>query len=125
MRAVTFQSMSRMSSCGSYSRTSSNSMPRPLNTLWYSPANSVLTSRDVVTSMKRTLERISFGSMAGFPALRHFHLVEDHFHQVFGRLFLRFGFVGGRHAMAHHVEADRLDVVGHHVRAAAHESVSA
>jgi hypothetical protein len=35
MRAVTFQSMVRMSSPGTYSRTSSNSMPWPLKTLWY------------------------------------------------------------------------------------------
>ena len=31
-RAVTFQSMVRISSPGTYSRTSSKSMPRPLNT---------------------------------------------------------------------------------------------
>ena len=40
MRAVTFQSMERTSSPGWYSRTSANSMPCPLNTEWYSPANS-------------------------------------------------------------------------------------
>ncbi len=33
-RAVTFQSMVRTSSPGLYSRTSSKSMPRPLNTEW-------------------------------------------------------------------------------------------
>jgi hypothetical protein len=33
-RAVTFQSMVRGSSPGSYSRTSANSMPRPLKTAW-------------------------------------------------------------------------------------------
>ncbi len=34
MRAVTFQSIVRTSSPGAYSRTSANSMPRPLNTAW-------------------------------------------------------------------------------------------
>jgi hypothetical protein len=34
VRAVTFQSMERMSSPGTYSRTSWNSMPWPLNTEW-------------------------------------------------------------------------------------------
>ena len=32
VRAVTFQSIARTSSPGTYGRTSSNSMPRPLNT---------------------------------------------------------------------------------------------
>ena len=34
-RAVTFQSIMRTSSPGTYSRTSSKSMPRPLKTEWY------------------------------------------------------------------------------------------
>ena len=34
VRAVTFQSIERMSSPGWYSLTSSNSIPMPLNTLW-------------------------------------------------------------------------------------------
>ena len=38
-RAVTFQSMSRTSSPGTYGRTSSNSTPRPLKTLCDRPAN--------------------------------------------------------------------------------------
>ena len=38
VRAVTFQSIARMSSPGTYGRTSSNSMPRPLNTERYAPA---------------------------------------------------------------------------------------
>jgi hypothetical protein len=36
-RAVTFQSIFRMSSPYEYSRTSENSIPRPLKTEWYSP----------------------------------------------------------------------------------------
>ena len=46
-RAVTFQSMVRTSSPGMYSRTSSKSMPRPLNTEWYAPARLSLTMRRV------------------------------------------------------------------------------
>ena len=34
IRAVTFQSIERISSPGWYSRTSSKFIPRPLNTLW-------------------------------------------------------------------------------------------
>ena len=45
MRAVTFQSIVRISSPGWYSRTSSNSMPRPRNTLRYCPASRSLTDR--------------------------------------------------------------------------------
>ena len=55
MRAVTFQSMVRISSPGWYSRTSSNSIPCPLNTLWYSPENTSLTSRRVRISMRLIL----------------------------------------------------------------------
>ena len=39
MRAVTFQSMMRISSPGWYCRTSENAMPRPLKTEWYWPAS--------------------------------------------------------------------------------------
>ena len=45
MRAVTFQSMLRISSPGWYSRTSWNSMPWPRNTLAYSPPNTESTAR--------------------------------------------------------------------------------
>jgi hypothetical protein len=47
VRAVTFQSMARMSSPGMYSRTSSNWIPRPLNTLSYWPAKLAFTARAV------------------------------------------------------------------------------
>ena len=47
VRAVTFQSMVRMSSPGMYSRTSSNCIPRPLNTLSYWPAKLAFTARAV------------------------------------------------------------------------------
>ena len=44
-RALTFQSMLRISSPGTYSRTASNSIPRPLKTLRYSPASRSFTCR--------------------------------------------------------------------------------
>ena len=55
MRAVTFQSIVRTSSPGWYWRTSTNSMPRPLNTEWYSPAKLSFTSFRVVISIRRIL----------------------------------------------------------------------
>src|SRR6185503_7007615 len=65
MREVTFQSRVRTSSPHWYSRTSLNSIPRPLKTEWYSPASDSFTSRLVRISMRRTFLRISAGSMAG------------------------------------------------------------
>lgn len=59
-RAVTFQSMVRTSSPGLYSRTSSKSMPRPLNTEWYSPARLSLTMRRVRISSCRMPLMIAF-----------------------------------------------------------------
>ena len=63
-RAVTFQSMLRISSPGTYSRTASNSMPRPLNALRYSPANKSLTCRLATIWMRRTSFRTSSSSRA-------------------------------------------------------------
>ena len=57
MRAVTFQSMVRTSSPGWYSRTSANSIPRPLKTEWYSPASGSFTSRLVRISIRRTFAK--------------------------------------------------------------------
>ena len=70
MRAVTFQSIVRTSSPGWYWRTSMNSMPRPLNTEWYSPAKLSLTSFRVVISIRRILAISSFVSMSlGYVAV--------------------------------------------------------
>ena len=52
-RAVTFQSIARTSSPGWYSRTSENSIPRPLKTDRYSPLNSDSTSPRVRNSIRR------------------------------------------------------------------------
>ena len=61
MRAVTFQSMERTSSPSVYVRTSENSMPRPLNTLWYSPDRMDSTILRVRISIRRTFCKTSFG----------------------------------------------------------------
>ena len=42
MRAMTFQSIVRMSSPGLYWRTSENAMPRPLKTEWYWPGELIV-----------------------------------------------------------------------------------
>src|SRR5258708_8327872 len=68
MRAVTFQSMLRTSSPSTYSRTSANSIPCPLNTERYSPANSEFTSPRVRSSSSLTWRRISGGTEAGRSA---------------------------------------------------------
>ena len=47
VRAVTFQSIARTSSPIWYGRTSSNSMPRPLNAEFHWPASSSSTMCDV------------------------------------------------------------------------------
>ena len=49
-RAVTFQSMDRMSSPTWYSRTSENAIPRPLKTEWYSPEKTWFTRPRVCSS---------------------------------------------------------------------------
>ncbi|GIT12883.1 MAG: hypothetical protein CM1200mP34_2890 [Verrucomicrobiales bacterium] len=61
IRAVTFQSIDRISSPGVYSRTSSKCRPCPLNALWYCPANVSVTSRLVQISIWRIFLRISLG----------------------------------------------------------------
>src|SRR5207253_2417563 len=53
IRAVTFQSIDRISSPGWYGRTSEKAIPRPLNTEWYPPASVSCTARLVVISMRR------------------------------------------------------------------------
>src|ERR1035437_503051 len=54
MRAVTFQSIQRISSPGTYSRTSANSMPRPRKTDSYWPEKISLTRRRVLISRRWT-----------------------------------------------------------------------
>jgi hypothetical protein len=63
-RAVTFQSIVRMSSPYWYSRTSAKFIPRPLNTEWYSPEKISFTNPRVEISTRRTFLRISRGIIA-------------------------------------------------------------
>ncbi len=65
MRADTFQSIVRYSSPGTYSRTSANSIPCPLNTDWYSPLNTVLTRPRVRSSISLTCRSSSRGTVVG------------------------------------------------------------
>src|SRR6267154_6796492 len=131
-RAVTFQSMVRTSSPGVYSRTSSKSMPRPLNTEWYDPARLSLTMRRVRISscrMPLMMALLDFVVSAGIGArartsrepLGHGKRVENFFHDVLGRDVLGLSFVGDGHAVTQHVERDGLDVLRDHVVAAVQE----
>src|SRR6516164_3163841 len=63
MRAVTFQSMVRMSSPGWYSRTSSKAMPVPLKTEWYSPPSRSSTARRARSCRRRIWRTTSAGSI--------------------------------------------------------------
>src|SRR5882757_11309032 len=118
-RAVTFQSMVRTSSPGVYSRTSSKSMPRPLNTEWYDPARLSLTMRRVRISscrMPLMMALLDFVVSAGIfksshRLLGHRKRVENFFHDVLGRDVLGLGFVGDGHAVTQHVECHGLDVL--------------
>src|SRR5512145_2178066 len=115
MREVTFQSMVRMSSPGVYSRTSSNSMPRPLNTEWYSPARDSFTRRLVRISIRRTFFRISWelvdtGS-APWRRSGDFDRIQDPLDDRLGGDVLRLGLVGEQDAVPQDVEGDRLDVL--------------
>src|SRR3989338_1242168 len=68
--AVTFQSIVRISSPGTYSRTSANSMPCPLKTDSYSPPRKSSTNRVVVISIRLTCRKISRDIM-GIRELRY------------------------------------------------------
>ncbi len=134
MRAVTFQSMERTSSPGWYSRTSSNSIPCPLKTLWYSPEKTSLTRRRVVISMRRTFLRTSAtlrSDVSVADGLRsasrmgsgNLDVVEDSLQHRFRIQLLGLRLVGEDDAVAQHVEGDRLHVLRGHVAAAAQEGV--
>ena len=85
MRAVTFQSMERMSSPGLYGRTSANAMPRPLKTEWYWPAIRSRTRRSVTISILRICLSSSRGSMTAATRgrrLRNLDALEQLAHDV-------------------------------------------
>ena len=94
VRAVTFQSIERTSSPGLYCRTSSNSIPRPLNTDRYSPEKPSWTSFRVVISMRRTLLMISSSSISGY-----LQIVEDALYDLLGGHVLSLGLECGDDAV--------------------------
>src|ERR1700726_3737960 len=119
-RAVTFQSMVRTSSPGVYSRTSSKSMPRPLNTEWYSPARLSLTMRRVRISNCRMPLMMALVDLVVSAGMRsgHGESVENLADHVLGADVFSFGFVGHRDAVPQHIHGDRLHVLRGHVVAA-------
>src|SRR5262245_10313897 len=112
VRAVTFQSIARTSSPGTYGRTSSNSMPPPLNTDRYAPAITSETWRPVTNWIRLTACAISAGSTA---TSRNRDVLQDLRDDVVGRLALRLGLVADEDPVAQHVVRDRLDVVRRNV----------
>ena len=92
MRAVTFQSMARISSPGWYGRTSLNAMPRPLKTEWYPPASVSSTARRVVISMRRIFRISSAG--AAMRRSGDFDPLQDALDDLLRGEVLRLGFVG-------------------------------
>src|SRR5688500_3024674 len=142
VRAYAFQSIERTSSPGTYGRNSSNSMPRPRKTAWYSPRKRSFTSRRARISMARTRSSISLGRAPGPSACWRFECwvgrahaksfmtgtgsgdvdaVEDAVDEVVRRELLRLRLVGGDDAVAKDIVGERLHVVGHGVGAAFQE----
>ena len=123
MRAVTFQSMVRISSPGWYWRTSEKAMPRPLKTEWYWPA-----SMSVHHLAGGDLQRRILLDEVLREHGRHYGtsiLLEDPLNDLLGGQVLRLGLVGERDAVAEDVEADRLHVLGGDEAAVAQEGVRA
>src|SRR5262245_58160121 len=121
MRAVTFQSIARMSSPARYSRTSTNSRPVPLNVDLYSPTNDALTILRVLSWIWRSFFRNSSesfeprarggrrSSSGRFAGLRdaisgsgHFDRHQDLLDHVVRRLLFGLGLVGQDDAVAEH-----------------------
>src|SRR5437867_1247271 len=121
--------MVRTSSPGVYSRTSSNSIPLPLKTEWYSPASDSFTSRLVRISIRRILLRISWevGSICGISPewrpSRHFDGVQDPLDDRFRGHLLCFRLVGQKNAVTQDVEGDRFYILGSRVPSPLDESM--
>src|SRR3989449_8005810 len=129
IRAVTFQSMVRISSPGSYSRTSSKSRPKPRKTLRYVPTiassarmraliSTCLTSRSTSGGMRslwcRSIVRVISGDR---------DVVENASDDDLRGDLLRLRLVRHDQPMAHDIERHRLDVLGKNVIASVQESV--
>src|SRR5512139_624239 len=125
VRAVTFQSMARTSSPGTYSRTSENSMPRPRKTEWYSPPSPSFTRRLVRIRIRWIFFAISRGSMKVRTSSGDFDALEDPRDDLVARHVLRLRLVRQQDAVAQDVERDALDVLGDDVAAPLEEGVRA
>ena len=107
MRAVTFQSMMRISSPGWYWRTSENAMPRPLKTEWYWPASmsdTTLRVRDLQLADAADEVLGEHGAPSSPNGSGDLDAVEDALDDLLGGELLGLGLVGERDAVAEHVE---------------------
>src|SRR6266568_7964785 len=128
MRAVTFQSMLRISSPGSYSRTSSKSSPEPRKTLRYVPMSASSARIRALISTCLTSRRTSGGTpprcgAVGAVMLGNRYVVEDATDDDLGCDLLRLRLVGDDEPVPHDVHCDGLDVVGKDVVPAVKERV--
>src|SRR2546428_7295313 len=129
IRAVTFQSMVRISSPGSYSRTSSKSRPRPRNTLRYVPTIASSARMRALISTCFTRRRTSGGTRSVWRRSiarvisRDRDVVEDASDDDLWGDLVRFSLVGHDQPVAHDIERHRLDVLGKDVVAAIEERV--
>src|ERR1700716_4267628 len=112
--------MLRMSSPGSYSRTSSKSRPDPRNTLRYVPTSASSARMRALISTCLTTRRTSGGTgsrrrsgACGISGDRN--VVEDPSDDDLRRDLLRLGFIRDDEPVAHDVEGDGLYVIREHV----------
>src|SRR5438094_10347602 len=115
MRAVTFQSMLRISSPGSYSRTSSKSSPEPRKTLRYVPMSASSARIRALISTCLTSRRTSGGTCPRCGAvaavtLGDRYVVEDATDEHLGCDLLRISFVLDDEQVTDAVQSERLDV---------------
>src|SRR5579862_2889690 len=128
MRADTFQSICRMSSPAMYWRTSEKAMPLPLKTEWYCPAIRSRTRRSVTISIFRIFlsrSRVSMTARGARFRLRDLDVLEELADDRLGGDLLGLGLVREDDAVAEHIDAHGLDVLGRDVAAVAQERVRA
>src|SRR5437762_13692791 len=128
IRAVTSQSMLRISSPGSYSRTASKSSPEPRKTLRYVPMSASSARIRALISTCLTSRRTSGGTCPRCGAvaavtLGDRYVVEDATDDHLGCDLLRLRLVRDDEPVPHDVQRDRLDVVGKDVVPAVKERV--
>src|SRR5437899_3625742 len=122
--------MLRMSSPGSYSRTSSKSRPDPRNTLRYVPTSASSARMRALISTCLTTRRTSGGTgsrrrSAACVISRDRNVVEDAADDDLRRDLLRLGLVRHDEPMAHDRQGDGLRVVKHQLVAPTQERAPA